>query len=74
MEGKMKETYEEFNPKLQPKSHDLILSYWLPKGKNPDYDFEEAMEAVLEYEGFERCGSGYSFAERRRDLEFKRQE
>lgn len=68
----MKEEYAKFNPELQPKTHNLVVSYWLPKGEKIDHEFDKVIEGFFWNEGFEFSGKGFDFAERRRDVEFKK--
>ena len=65
-----KEKRAKFNPKLQPKSHILRVSYWIGREEDPHWIFDEEVEKFLKERGYSFCGSGFDFAERRRDLEF----
>lgn len=69
----MKEEYAEFNPDLQPKTHVLKVSYWIGEEEYPDFDFDEEIKEYFEGVGYRFCGSGFDFAERRRDIEFMKQ-
>ena len=65
-----KEKHAKFNPELQPKSHVLKISYWIGKDQEPDWKFDKKAEEFFKGLGYSFCGSGFDFAERRRDLEF----
>ncbi len=71
MEDK-KEKRAKFNPELQPKSHVLKVSYWIGADEDPDWVFDEDVKSFFKELGYSFCGSGFDFAERRRDIEFKK--